>query len=188
MVTQAGILANKILKENLKSFEYYEVDHTSGLWRHQTLPIFFTLVVDNFGIQYIDNNHAQHLIDTLKTRYELSINWSSSLYCGITLEWNYAQIYANTSILKYVPTQLTTFDSKKPSKPQYTPLQPKPRIYKKNVQLTDPEDNLLSATNTDKKQIEKVGGSFQYYGRVVDSTTLHTLSTIAELRANQQKG
>ena len=38
-------------------------------------------------------------------------------------------------------------------------------------------------TENDKKRIEKVIGSFQYYGRAVDSTTLHTLRSITELQS-----
>ncbi|KAL7474966.1 hypothetical protein ACHAW6_000903 [Cyclotella cf. meneghiniana] len=32
-----------------------------GFWKHQTRPIQFTLVVDNFGVQYIGREHAEHL-------------------------------------------------------------------------------------------------------------------------------
>ena len=52
---QAGILENKLLKGHLKPYGYYKIDHTPDLWRHQTLQIFFTLVVGNFGIEYVDN-------------------------------------------------------------------------------------------------------------------------------------
>jgi hypothetical protein len=31
---QAGILANKLLRERLEPFGYYEVAHTPGLWQH----------------------------------------------------------------------------------------------------------------------------------------------------------
>ena len=47
---QAGILANKLLRKRLEPHGYYEVNHTPELWRHKTLPIQFTLVVDDFGI------------------------------------------------------------------------------------------------------------------------------------------
>ena len=118
-LSQAGILANKLLKEHLKPFGYYKVNHTPGLWRHQTLLFFFTLVVDDFGIHYIDNAHAQHLINTLKTRYELSIDQSGSLYCGVTLNWNYKQHYVNTSIPKYVPTEVRLLRPSKLLRPSF---------------------------------------------------------------------
>ena len=51
---QDGILANQLLRKRLEPHGYYEVKHTPGLWKHESLPIQFTLVVDNFGIKYVD--------------------------------------------------------------------------------------------------------------------------------------
>ena len=62
---QAGILANKLLKERLAKHGYYEVPHTLGLWTHITRPIVFTLVVDDFGIKYCGKQHTQHLPQAL---------------------------------------------------------------------------------------------------------------------------
>ena len=36
---QAGILANQLLRKQLKPHGYYEVNYTPGLWRHETLPV-----------------------------------------------------------------------------------------------------------------------------------------------------
>jgi hypothetical protein len=49
---QAGILVNKLLQTRLAPHGYYECKHTPGLWKHITCPISFTLVVDNFGVEY----------------------------------------------------------------------------------------------------------------------------------------
>ena len=38
---QAGILANKLLQQNLAKFGYFQYKHTSGLWKHHTRPITF---------------------------------------------------------------------------------------------------------------------------------------------------
>jgi hypothetical protein len=47
---QAGMLANKLLKERLGPHGYHSCDHTPGLWRHNNRPIMFTKIVDDFGI------------------------------------------------------------------------------------------------------------------------------------------
>jgi len=39
---QAGVLANKILKERLARHGYFEQPHTPGLWKHVSRPIWFT--------------------------------------------------------------------------------------------------------------------------------------------------
>jgi hypothetical protein len=63
---QSGIIANKLLRKQLKPHDYYEVVNTPGLWKHESRPVIFTLVVDDFGIKYTGDEHAHHLIDTLK--------------------------------------------------------------------------------------------------------------------------
>ena len=50
---QVGILANKLIRQQLEPYGFYETKHTQGLWHHKTFPIKFILVVDNFGVEYI---------------------------------------------------------------------------------------------------------------------------------------
>ena len=65
-LSQAGVLANKLLKARLTPAGYYEVANTPGLWKHVSRPIVFTLVVDNFGVKYVGKKHADHLVNALK--------------------------------------------------------------------------------------------------------------------------
>jgi hypothetical protein len=48
---QAGILANELLQRNLAKDGYRLTQHTHGLWKHDTCPISFSLVVDDFGVK-----------------------------------------------------------------------------------------------------------------------------------------
>jgi len=50
---QAGILAKQLLRNRLLLHGYYECKHTPGLWRHLARPIFFTPVVDDFGLNML---------------------------------------------------------------------------------------------------------------------------------------
>jgi hypothetical protein len=63
---QAGRLANNLLIKRLAPHGYRPCQHTHGLWRHDTKPVTFTLVVDDFGIKYIGKENADHLINALK--------------------------------------------------------------------------------------------------------------------------
>ena len=63
---QAGTLVNKQLLNNLAPAEYHKVVLTSGLWKHVTHPVQFSLVVYNFGVKYIGEENADHLIRTLR--------------------------------------------------------------------------------------------------------------------------
>ena len=93
---RAGILANQLLCKQLKPYGYYKVDHTPGLWRHETLPVQFTLVVDDFGIKYQGKENTIHHINVLKETYEINVDWKGELYCGISLRWNYNERYVDS--------------------------------------------------------------------------------------------
>jgi len=80
---QAGKIAHDDLKKHLMPYGYIPVDFTPGLWKYVDSDIIFTLIVDDFGVKYTDPAQAQHLADTLKLKYDLSIDWSGSLYAGV---------------------------------------------------------------------------------------------------------
>jgi hypothetical protein len=82
---QAGILANEFLQRNLAKDGYQPTQHTHGLWKQDTRPISFSLVVDDFGVKYIGREHAEHLMECIKQNYNISSDWKGSAYCGLTL-------------------------------------------------------------------------------------------------------
>jgi len=63
---QAGIIANQELRAHLKPYGYAPVRHTPGLWRCTQTDSIFTLVVDDFLIQYTSIFNAHHLINALQ--------------------------------------------------------------------------------------------------------------------------
>ena len=69
---QAGKLANDELIKHLAPFGCQPTTHTPGLWTHQTHNIYFVLTVDDFGIKYTKMRDANHLLNALRTKYELS--------------------------------------------------------------------------------------------------------------------
>jgi hypothetical protein len=86
---QAGKLANDLLSQRLFGHGYYQCETTPGLWRHKWRPVMFVLIVDDFGVQYTDRQHAQHLITALQANYEVAEDWTGSKFAGIDLKWDY---------------------------------------------------------------------------------------------------
>ena len=70
---QAGIIAQEVLEKGLLKAGYRQSKVTPGYWKHDWRPISFTLVVDDFGVKYINETDVNHLIQTLKqlNRYGL---------------------------------------------------------------------------------------------------------------------
>ena len=65
-----------------------------GLWTHETRPISFTLVVDDFGVKYTREKDVHHLMSALKKNYEITDDWKGAKYTvsrsiGITRDGKY---------------------------------------------------------------------------------------------------
>ncbi len=73
---QYGMLANQPLKTWLAKYGYYKVTYMTGIWKHHLGPIQFMLVVDDFGIKFVNNEDAKHLLISLKDYYEVEIDWN----------------------------------------------------------------------------------------------------------------
>jgi hypothetical protein len=85
---QAGILANELLQRNLAKDGYRPTTHTHGLWTHDTRPISFSLVVDDFGVKYVGQEHAEHLMTCIekKIQHFKRLEWHSILWFNFGLE------------------------------------------------------------------------------------------------------
>ena len=46
--------------------------YTPVIWEQETRDNIFTQVVKNFAMKYTSRDDAQHLTDTLKTKYQIS--------------------------------------------------------------------------------------------------------------------
>jgi hypothetical protein len=76
----------------------------------------FSLVVDDFGIQYTNLPDAQHLLAALKQHYEaITVNWTRSLFCSISLKWDYRQRVVDLSMPGYINSTLEKFGHQNPT-------------------------------------------------------------------------
>ena len=51
---------------------------------------------------YVGKEHVDHLIKCIKEKYEVTEDWSSDLYCGIKLNWDYTARTVNISMSGYI--------------------------------------------------------------------------------------
>ena len=74
---QSGLLAQQLLEKRLNKEGYQQSTLTPGFWTHKWRPILFTLCVDNFGVKYVGQKHADHLVAVLKKDYTISCGTKS---------------------------------------------------------------------------------------------------------------
>jgi hypothetical protein len=114
---QAGRLAYDQLVEHLAPHGYRPVPRTPGLWKHDSRPVTFCLVVDDFGVKYVGKQHADHLLNAIRTKYQLTCDWTGSLYCGVTLKWDYDKGTVDLSMPGYIARALHKFQHPTPNRP-----------------------------------------------------------------------
>ena len=120
-IPQAGILAYQQLVRQMEPHGYVMCRHTPGLWRHKWRPILFSLVIDNFGVQYVGREHSEHLVNTLRRYHTMKTDWYGTLYCGIQLKWDYKNPTVNLSIPGYIVAALHNYQHPTTAKPQHAP-------------------------------------------------------------------
>ena len=55
---QAVCISHNALVKHLEPYGYHRSIKTSGIWKHNSRPINFTLVVDDFDVKYSVKDHA----------------------------------------------------------------------------------------------------------------------------------
>jgi hypothetical protein len=124
---QAGIIAQELLAKRLKEHGYSQSETTPGLWTHEWRPISFSLVVDDFGVKYVGEEHAQHLLQVVQKYYKCSCETEGEQYCGLTIKWDYEGKTVHLLMPGYVANALQRFQHPPPRIPQD---QPHPHVQK----------------------------------------------------------
>jgi hypothetical protein len=144
---QAGLLANQLLQTRLAPFGYYPARHTPNLWLHKTRPLSFTLIVDDFADIYVDKQHEDHIRNALLQTYELTTDWTATVYSGMTLKWYNKHRTCNISMPGYVSNVLSKFQHDAPKHPQHTPSRYVMPVYGANTQYATKASFVLRPSN-----------------------------------------
>jgi hypothetical protein len=134
--------------------------------------------VDDFAVKYVGKQHAEHLRNALLRTYELTTDWTETVYSGMTLKWDYKNRTCNISMPGYVSNVLIQFQHDAPKHPQHTPSRYVTPVYSAKTQYAT-KDETPPLTPKQCLIIQKVTGSGLYYARAVDPTVLMPLNESA---------
>ena len=175
---QSGLLANELLEKRLNKRGYFQSKLVPGLWSHKWRPVQFTLVVDDFGVKYVGEEHALHLKESLEQDYTVTTEWDGRRYIGITLDWDYKRRQVHLSMPGYAKKALKQFKHTARKK-QNQPFPSAIIQYGAKKQYAKGESTSPKLDKAGKKFIQQVCGKFLFLGRAVDSTLLCPISAIA---------
>ena len=137
---QDGIISNQELVKQMDPFVYHPVQHTPGLWVHDTIHTVFSLVVDDFCVQSSSTEDVKHFFNNLRAKYLITVDMEATVYIGIKLEWYYVHITVTLSMSNYVRKALHRFQHILRGGKEYSPHICAPIQYVHKVQYTDPLD------------------------------------------------
>jgi hypothetical protein len=97
------------------------------------------LVVDALGVKYVDREHVEHRMACIKKNYNISSDWKRGAYCGLTLDWDYAERTVNLSMPGYIMASLHNHQHPSPERPEHAPHTWNFPIYFAKTQFVDDE-------------------------------------------------
>jgi hypothetical protein len=83
-----AIIAHELLAKRLKEHSYTQSKTMHGLWKHEWHLITFSLVVDDFWVKYIREEHTQHLLRMTHKKISYLFKKEGERYCRLTTTWN----------------------------------------------------------------------------------------------------
>jgi hypothetical protein len=79
---------------------------TLGMYPSLRVP---TLVVDNFAIKIMSEDIPNHIINTLKKYYTITVDREATKYIGLTINWDYEDSKVNMYMLGYLSRAMMLF-------------------------------------------------------------------------------
>ena len=180
---QAARIAYDRLVQPMAPHGYHPIRHSPGLWKHTTLPTVFALCVDDFGIKYLNDNEAHHLIRTLEKYYTIATDWTGTDYCGLHLQWNYKNRYVDVSMPQYIEKTLQKFNHPTPARAQHAPHDWIRPAYGAKIQYAPADPNLPVLDQAGTTRVQSINGTLMYYARAVDPSMLPALNEISTQQA-----
>ena len=181
----AGRLSNKELVKLLKIAGYHESDLVPCLFKHESRKIVFSLIVDDLGVKYVNNEDIQHLIDAISPRWKVKYNPTGDKYIGMNLKWSYDPENPSVEISngETVPKSLARFDKDNSIKRRKTPSKYVPPVYGSNDIDTEIE-SIAKHVPEMKNFVQSTNGTYLFYGRIIDYSILEQTNTIGQSQGN----
>ena len=131
-------------------------------------------------MKFTNKEDAEHLESAIRESYPMTIDWSSTKYIGINLDWNYNKRKLCSSIPGYVKKVLKQFNYQQQTiQKQNSPsLYIAPKFGSKTPQMTS-IDTSVSMTRKQKILLQQIVGKFLYYERATDKIVGHCLNDLS---------
>ena len=157
---------------------YYEARTTPGLWKHKWRPIQLCLIVDDFGVEYVWKQHADHLATILQKYHNITEDWEGKKFAGIDSKWDYEKITCRATMDGYILDLRKKYGHLTPKKTQYPPHKHGPIDYGATQQIVQPTDTSSPLNEKGIKIVQGIVGGLLYVGIAFNNKLIVALNAI----------
>jgi hypothetical protein len=136
------------------------------------------LVVDGFGIKYMNRTDADHLLVALQELHEVTNDWSGTLFLDTTITWDYHHGTVYISLPCCVSKSLERFQHQPTGCAQHSPRAWTRPQYGRHPQLTPLHDDTEPLIPAELTHIQEIVNTLLFRGRIIDCTVLVALDTV----------
>jgi hypothetical protein len=140
--------------------------------------------VDDFGVKYVGQEHAEHLMTCIKKNYNISSYWNGTAYCGLTLYWYYKNGTVDLSMPAYIKAALHKYQHPAPARPEHAPHTWNPPIYGAKTQFVNEITTRPTLSNKKANKLQQLTGTLLYNARAVDLTLIMPIKVLASEQSN----
>ena len=127
VLNQAARITYDALVKNLKTEGYSPDKYCPNIWVHESDNCCLCMIF--FGMQCLNKDNADHLIQTLQKNYKIIIDQTGAIFCGLNIYWNYNKSWFNIAMIDYVITIIQKLQHTFPVELQLAPHQQTELIY-----------------------------------------------------------
>ena len=177
-LAEARRIANQDVVDHLAKFGHYECKFTPGLFSHETRPIHFSLIVDDFGVKWVHRKDFDHLLHSLETKCTMTCDVDGKQHVGMHLDWDCDTREVTCSMDQCAQDALSELEVTKPKQHFKGPSKSPSIDHGAKIQYIE-DDSSAPLTPGQIKFIQRVIWKFLSMARAVDNTLLHALYDLA---------
>jgi hypothetical protein len=131
---------------------------------------------DDFGIKYIGGENAKHFMTSIKKKYAISSDRTGSAYCGLKLDWDYANVTIDLYMHRYINSALHKYQHPAPIRAEQAPHQWNPPVYGAKTQYVEDREDSPALSPKDVNHLQQLVGTLLYYARAVHPAFIMTVN------------
>ena len=174
-LAEAGRIANQDMADHLAKFGHHECKFTPGLFTHESRPIQFTLIADDFAVKWVNRSDFDHPLHSLETKHTMTCDVDEKQCVGMHLQWNCDTREVVCSMDQHIQDALSELEVTKPKQHFKGPSKSPSVNHGAKIQCIE-DDTSEPLTPEQTEFIQRVIGKFPFMARAVDNAPLHALN------------